>query len=124
MIEFVQNLEEVADGAGQAIESPYHNHLEPAMPGIGHELVEPGTLRLGSADFVGVFLDDLVAALLGQLAQIVELGLGVLVQCGDANRHRGSGRPLSPATPPDMRVRIRRFGWIELGTSEQSWKSK
>jgi len=25
------------------------------------------------------------------------------------NRHRGSGRPLSPATPPDMRVRIRRF---------------
>lgn len=26
------------------------------------------------------------------------------------NRHRGSGRPLSPATPPYMRVRIRRFG--------------
>jgi hypothetical protein len=26
-----------------------------------------------------------------------------------SNRHRGSGRPLSPATPPYMRVRIRRF---------------
>ena len=25
------------------------------------------------------------------------------------NRHRGSGHPLSPATPPDMRVRIGRF---------------
>ena len=25
------------------------------------------------------------------------------------NRHRGSGHPLSPATPPYMRVRIRRF---------------
>ena len=25
------------------------------------------------------------------------------------DRHRGSGRPLSPATPPDKRVRIRRF---------------
>ncbi len=25
------------------------------------------------------------------------------------NRHRGSGRPLAPATPPYMRVRIRRF---------------
>src|SRR5262250_2697047 len=29
------------------------------------------------------------------------------------NRHRGSGRPLSPATPPYMRVRIRRFRKIE-----------
>ena len=25
------------------------------------------------------------------------------------NRHRGSGHPLTPATPPDMRVRIGRF---------------
>src|SRR6266446_9337244 len=28
------------------------------------------------------------------------------------NRHRGSGHPLSPATPPYMRVRIRRFGGL------------
>ena len=28
----------------------------------------------------------------------------------ERNRHRGSGRPLSPATPPYKRVRIRRFG--------------
>ena len=42
----------------------------------------------------------------------------------DTNRHRGSGHPLSPATPPDMRVRIRRFGRIELRTSEQPGKSK
>src|SRR5216683_2792796 len=27
----------------------------------------------------------------------------------EENRHRGSGRPLAPATPPDMRVRIWRF---------------
>jgi hypothetical protein len=26
-----------------------------------------------------------------------------------ANRHRGNGRPSSPATPPYVRVRIRRF---------------
>src|SRR5947208_2618222 len=30
------------------------------------------------------------------------------------NRHRGSGHPLAPATPPYMRVRIRRFGRVEL----------
>jgi len=28
------------------------------------------------------------------------------------NRHRGSGRPLSPATPPYMRVRVRRFSGL------------
>src|SRR5208337_468839 len=27
-------------------------------------------------------------------------------------RHRGDGHPSSPATPPDMRVRIRRFGGL------------
>jgi hypothetical protein len=29
-----------------------------------------------------------------------------------SNRHRGTGRPASPATPPYMRVRIRRFGGL------------
>ncbi|HEV2731740.1 MAG TPA: hypothetical protein VGV15_17050, partial [Terriglobales bacterium] len=28
------------------------------------------------------------------------------------NRHRGKGHPSSPATPPYMRVRIRRFGGL------------
>jgi hypothetical protein len=28
------------------------------------------------------------------------------------NRHRGTGRPASPATPPYMRVRIRRLGGL------------
>jgi len=32
----------------------------------------------------------------------------------DRNRHRGSGHPLSPATPPYMRVRIRRFSSVKL----------
>jgi hypothetical protein len=54
------------------------------MPGIGHQLVEPGSLRLGTADFVRVFLDDLVTTLLNQLPQVVKLGLWVLIQGGDA----------------------------------------
>src|ERR1700739_1383694 len=32
-------------------------------------------------------------------------------RCGEY-RHRGTGRPASPATPPYMRVRIRRFGGL------------
>jgi hypothetical protein len=41
-----------------------------------------------------------------------------------AHRHRGESRLSSPATPPDKRVRIRRFGWIELFPNVQPWKSK
>jgi len=29
-----------------------------------------------------------------------------------SDRHRGSGRPLTPATPPCVRVRTRRFEWL------------
>src|SRR5215472_17169144 len=39
-----------------------------------------------------------------------------------ANRHRGSGRPLSPATPPYMRVRIRRFGGLSGNRANQRRK--
>jgi len=35
------------------------------------------------------------------------------------NRHRGESHLSSPATPPDVRVRIRRFGQIELNNGEQ-----
>jgi hypothetical protein len=40
------------------------------------------------------------------------------------NRHRGSGHPLSPATPPYMRVRIRRFSSVELGHVQQPRKTE
>src|ERR1700722_5493549 len=41
-----------------------------------------------------------------------------------AHRDRGESHLSAPPTPPDMRVRIRRFGRIELGTSEQPWNPK
>src|SRR5713101_5029077 len=41
-----------------------------------------------------------------------------------SNRHRGSGRPLAPATPPDMRVRIRRFSSVELEHIQQPRKTE
>jgi hypothetical protein len=39
------------------------------------------------------------------------------------NRHRGSGRPLSPATPPDMRVRSGRFRGLRKAI-EELWESE
>ena len=103
MIEFVQDLEEVADGAGQAVEGPDHNNLEPTMPGIRHQLVEPGALRLGAADLVRVFLDDLVATLLGQLAQVVKLRLRVLIQGGDAEVKGRALHASGPSSPVSAR---------------------
>src|SRR5579864_1028308 len=41
-----------------------------------------------------------------------------------SNRHRGSGRPLSPVTPPYMRVRIRRFSSVERDAFQQSRKTE
>ena len=41
---------------------------------------------------------------------VVAAGGGTLAYQWD--RHRGRGYPRSPATPPDMRVRIRRFGGL------------
>src|SRR6266496_839167 len=37
------------------------------------------------------------------------------------HRHRGSGRPLSPATPPYMRVRIRRFDRLVPPIKRAGW---
>jgi hypothetical protein len=44
--------------------------------------------------------------------------------CSAHNRHRGSGHPLTPATPPYMRVRIRRFSAVELDDIEQLGKAE
>jgi len=45
---------------------------------------------------------------------LLEFSFDVSLIIPVSNRHRGSGRPLSPATPPYMRVRIRRFSSVEL----------
>src|SRR6266699_7222865 len=40
------------------------------------------------------------------------------------NRHRGESHLSAPATPPDMRVRIRRFSSVELEHIEQPRKTE
>ena len=85
MVELVENLEEVPDGAGEAVERPDHHDIELAAAGIGQQLIEAGPLGFGAADLVRVFLDDLEATLRGQAAQIMKLRLGVLIDGGDAH---------------------------------------
>jgi len=51
-----------------------------------------------------------------EVGNAIELRVNRVSECTvvpyKSNRHRGAGRPPSPATRPDMRVRIRRFGGL------------
>ncbi len=40
------------------------------------------------------------------------------------DRYRGGGHPPTPATPPCVRVRTRRFELVALASSDQRWKSE
>jgi hypothetical protein len=79
VIEFVQHLEEVADRAGEPVRRPYQHDVEPAAARIPHQFIETRPLGLGPADPVCVFMDDLVPALAGQLPEVMQLALGMLV---------------------------------------------
>ncbi|HEV2965035.1 MAG TPA: hypothetical protein VG649_24640, partial [Candidatus Angelobacter sp.] len=51
-------------------------------------------------------------------------GVEVISPGRGGDRDRGSGHPLSPPTPPYMRVRIRRFDKVELTLAAQPGESE
>jgi len=81
-VQLVEHIEEVLCGPGDPVRGPDQDHIEAAAAGIGHHLVQARPPGFCSGDPVGVFLDDLEAPLSRQLPQIVQLGLGVLVEAG------------------------------------------
>src|SRR5512142_3282787 len=90
MVEFVEDLDEMADRARQAIEGPHYKDVELAAAGVGQELVEAGAPRLGTRDFVGVLTNDLKAALSDERTQIVKLAFWMLIDCGDPHVEGGA----------------------------------
>ena len=78
-VEIVENIEEVLHRPGDPIRRPDQDNIEPAAAGIGHHLIEPRPPGLRTADPVGVLVDDFVATLAGHLAEIVQLGFGMLI---------------------------------------------
>lgn len=69
----------MAGGAGKPVRRPDKQHVKPAAAGIPHEFVETRALGLGPADFVGVFVCDLISALTGQLPQTMQLAFRMLI---------------------------------------------
>src|SRR5947209_14934789 len=47
-----------------------------------------------------------------------------IVNPSGPDRHRGGGHPPTPATPPCVRVRTRRFELVTLASIDQRWKSE
>ena len=82
--QFIENFQVVPDGASDSVTGPDYDNFELAAPSVSQKLIQPGPLRLGAADFVGVLVNDLKAPLLRQLSQIVELGFGMLIDCRNA----------------------------------------
>ena len=82
-VQLVQHIEEVLHRSCDSIRSPHQDNIELAAAGIPHQITESWPLGLGPGDSVRVFLDDLIATLCSHLAQIVALGLRVLIDAGD-----------------------------------------
>jgi hypothetical protein len=84
MIEFVEHLEEVPDGAGDPVGSPDQQHLEAAAARIPKELIETRPASFGPGDPIGVLGNDLETPLLGHRPEIVKLRFRVLIDTGYA----------------------------------------
>ena len=82
-LQLIEHFKEVLHRPGDPVRCPDQDHIEAAAAGIAHQFVQPGAFGLRPGDAVGVFVSDLIAALISHLAEIMKLGLGVLIQAGD-----------------------------------------
>jgi hypothetical protein len=87
---FLEDVKEVHDRSGQPVAGPYEQHIELALAGIRHHTVETWPLCLGARNFVSVDFGNLQASLLGQLPEIMQLSLGMLIKGGNAQVQGGS----------------------------------
>src|SRR5690242_2921809 len=107
MSQFIEHLEKMRDRAGQPIAGPDQQNVELSLAGIRHQLVEPWPGSPGPRNFIFVDSDNLQAALLGQLPEIMQLSFGMLVEGRDTqvkgslfhNSPFKSRRASCPSTP-------------------------
>ena len=96
VIQLIEDLQKMGDRPRDAIEGPDQHDVELAPPCIPQQLIEPRPLRLGATDLVRVLLHDLITALGGQLTQVVELRLRVLIDGTDSEVEGGALHPRRP----------------------------
>jgi len=96
MVELIEDFDQVLHRPGQAVERPDQDNIEAAAAGVAEHLIEARAPSLGAADPVDVLLDDLQAALSGQGSEVVELGLGMLIDGRDPHVQSRSFHPRRP----------------------------
>ena len=72
------------------VRSPDQDHIEAAAAGVAHQFIETRPACLHAGDPVCVLLDDLIAALRGHLAQVIDLGLRMLIEARDPDIKGGA----------------------------------
>ena len=78
-VELVQHLEEVPHGPGDPVRGPHQDYLEAAAAGIAEQVIEARPASLGPGDPVSILGHDLKTPLLRHRAEIMKLGLRMLV---------------------------------------------
>ena len=86
------------DGAGETIELPDQDNVEPALAGVVHQGLELRPLALGSTDAVVDILAVASKSPTGKATQVVQLHLAVLVSRADSGV-QGHGLLLSRVHP-------------------------
>ena len=89
-VQLVEHFQEVFHRPGDPVRSPDQDDIELTPAGVPHQGIESRTLGFGSADPVGILFDDLIAALLSHLTQVIELGFGVLIEGRDSHVEGGA----------------------------------
>ncbi len=89
-VELVEHFEEVPCRSGDPIAGPDQHHIEAAAAAVPHQFIEARPACFHAGDLVGDLPDYLIAALGGHLAEIVELGLGMLIDGRDPHIQDGA----------------------------------
>ena len=89
-LQFIEHFKEVLHRPGDPVRCPDQDHIEASAAGIAHQFVQPGAFGLRPGDPVCVFVDDLIAALGGHLAEIMKLCLRMLIDAGDPHIKDGT----------------------------------
>src|ERR1700677_382158 len=98
-VQLVDDLQEIPCASRNAVERRYQHYGELLSPGVSHERIEPRTPCLLSTNTtIFVLVDNLVALLRCQLAEIVELTFDVLVGRAHSDIERNFFHPICSST--------------------------
>lgn len=84
MVQRIKHFQKMPHAASQSIRRPHQNSVELPAVGSSEHRVERRTLGFGTADSIGVLVDNLESPLFRKPSQIKRLGLRILIAGGNS----------------------------------------